>query len=407
MAFPRSGLLLRARLIPSSYTPKRLCYASKKCTQDFQHPPSIAATTSCNSHQLKSVLVVPINNSFIQRTPAFDTYQPAKIAAPPMAGVGILPKPLARGKSLARLVGVCAALSKARLTGLVVSTALAGCALAAPTPFACEAFLSHPAASLLALGVGTALTSAAANAINQIMEVPFDSMMKRTQTRPLVRKSISPVGACVFASTSAVVGLGLLHAATNPLVASLAAGNLLLYTCVYTPLKRVSQVNTWVGSVVGAIPPLMGWAAATGSLEWGSLILASLLYAWQFPHFMALSWLLREDYARAGYVMTANVNPGRAKRTALRHSVGSAVVCLAGAGCSAVSLGPWAGWSLGLGSLPFNAALIYYALEFYRAPSGVKSVTAARRLFRASLIHLPAVMAAMLICSHWSAAPLM
>ncbi len=140
-------------------------------------------------------------------------------------------------------------------------------------------------------------------------------------------------------------------------------------------------------------------------LPTGSLMLACLLYAWQFPHFMSLSWLAKEDYARAGDVMTANVNPPLAKRTALRYSFGSALVCLAGAGCSAVALGPWAGWSLGIGCLPVNAALIYQAWGFYKAPMGPKSVTAARKLFHASLIHLPVVMTAMLICSHWSAAP--
>lgn len=140
----------------------------------------------------------------------------------------------------------------------------------------------------------------------------------------------------------------------------------------------------------------------------GSLMLAGLLYAWQFPHFMALSWLAREDYARAGYVMTANVSPQLAQRVALRHAVAAALVCLAGAGCSAVALGPWAGWSLGLGCLPVNAALIHYAYGFYRTPIGdARAVTAAaRKLFQASLIHLPVVMAAMLICSHWSQAAL-
>nr|VZI16041.1 unnamed protein product [Spirometra erinaceieuropaei] len=301
-------------------------------------------------------------------------------------------------------ISVCAALSKARLTGLVVSTALAGCTLAAPTSFASEAFLAHPAAMMFALALGTGLTSASANTINQIIEVPYDSQMKRTQSRPLVRGLTTPEHASVFAAISGLSGVILLYNAVNPLVAGLALANLLLYTSVYTPLKRITHVNTWVGSVVGAIPPLMGWAAATGHLEWGSLMLAGLLYCWQFPHFMALSWNLRQDYARAGYVMTSNVNPGLCKRTSLRHAVACALVCLAGAGCSAVSLGPWAGWSLGLGSLPVNAALIYYAWGFYKAaPEG--SSAAARRLFRASLIHLPVVMSAMLICTHWSSAP--
>ncbi|KAL5965269.1 Protoheme IX farnesyltransferase mitochondrial [Taenia solium] len=296
-------------------------------------------------------------------------------------------------------MSVWAALSKARLTGLVVSTALAGCALAAPSPLVCEAFLAHPATSLLALGVGTMLTSASANSINQIMEVQYDGLMKRTRMRPLVRKLIGPVGASVFASTTAALGLSILYVGTNSLVASMAAGNLLLYTCVYTPLKRVSQVNTWVGSLVGAIPPLMGWAAATGSLHTGSLVLACLLYAWQFPHFMSLSWLARREYAQAGYVMTANVTPQRARAAALRHSLLASLICFLGAGGESAGQVSWCG---GLVAAPFNAMLVYYAVRFYSTPleNAGAVCSAARGLFRVSLLHLPAVMTVLLVCSH-------
>lgn len=103
----------------------------------------------------------------------------------------------------------------------------------------------------------------------------------------------------------------MLHYGVNGLTASLGAANLLLYTCVYTPMKRYSILNTWVGSVVGAIPPLMGWAGCSGNLEAGAWIMAGLLYAWQFPHFNALSWNLRPDYSRAGYRMMAVTNPGK------------------------------------------------------------------------------------------------
>ncbi|VDM23040.1 unnamed protein product [Hydatigera taeniaeformis] len=295
---------------------------------------------------------------------------------------------------LVNLVGVWAALSKARLTGLVVSTALAGCALAAPSPLVCEAFLAHPATSILALGVGTLLTSASANSINQVDTATIgvaETLFHYTE--------VSPMGANLFASTTATLGLSVLYVGTNGLVASLAAGNLLLYTCVYTPLKRVSQVNTWVGSLVGAIPPLMGWAVATGSLNSGSMVLACLLYAWQFPHFMSLSWLTRREYANAGYVMTANVAPQRARATALRHSLLASLICFLGAGGAGASQVNWCG---GLAAAPFNAMLVYYAARFYSTPleNAGAVCSAARSLFRASLLHLPAVMAALLICSH-------
>lgn len=128
----------------------------------------------------------------------------------------------------------------------------------------------------------------------------------------------------------------------------------------------------------------------------GALILASLLYVWQFPHFMALSWNLRHEYSRAGYMMTSVLDPALCKRVAVRHAFATTLVCLAGAGCSAISLGPWAGCALGLACLPPNVGLVYYAIKFARAPLGDGSSAAARRLFRATLIHLPVVMTAAL-----------
>ncbi|VUZ52398.1 unnamed protein product [Hymenolepis diminuta] len=356
----------------------RLCYASRHCS-------NIDVTTSNNSYRLNSTYASALVTPFSPSTTILEKPTQSKVLTPA--------RRTQKPRSLVGWIGVWAVLSKARLTGLVVSTALAGCALAAPSPLVCEAFLAHPAGSLFALVVGTTLTSASANSINQIMEVQYDALMKRTQMRPLVRKLISPVGASVFASITATLGLAILYTGTNSLVASLAAANILLYTCVYTPLKRVSQVNTWVGSVVGAIPPIMGWAAATGSIDFGSFVLASLLYTWQFPHFMALSWLARNEYDRAGYVMTSIVAPQRARTVALRHSLTTTAVCfLASNGIN---------WVGGLATAPFNIALIYYSWRFYRAPLENQGLVKAeaRRLFRTSLIHLPLVMSVLLICS--------
>jgi len=192
-------------------------------------------------------------------------------------------------------------LSKSRLTGLVVVTAMAGYALA-PASFAVGPFLS--------VSLGTALTSAAANTVNQIVEVPYDSQMDRTKNRVLVRQTLTKEHAAAFAILSGVSGLTLLTIGANGLTAALGGLNLLLYTCVYTPMKRQSIANTWVGSVVGGIPPLMGWVACTGEISHGALLLAGILYAWQFPHFNALSWNLRHDYNKAGYKMMAISHPG-------------------------------------------------------------------------------------------------
>lgn len=120
-----------------------------------------------------------------------------------------------------------------------------------------------------------------------------------------------PAHAIGFAIVTSAVGATTLALGVNELTALLGLSNLILYTSVYTPMKRISILNTWVGSIVGAIPPLMGWAACAGTLGPGAWIMAGLLYAWQFPHFNALSWNLRPDYSRAGYRMMAVTNPGK------------------------------------------------------------------------------------------------
>ncbi|RUS70495.1 hypothetical protein EGW08_021748 [Elysia chlorotica] len=264
-------------------------------------------------------------------------------------------------------------LSKFRLTGLVVLTTIAGYSIA-PGPFNISTFIM--------CSVGTGLTSCAANSINQFFEVPYDSQMNRTKNRVLVRGLLSPLHAVSFAAVSSVSGLCLLTAGVNPLVSALGAFNLCLYTLVYTPLKRSSIVNTWVGSVVGAIPPMMGWAACTGGLEPGAWLLAGILFSWQFPHFNALSWNLRPDYSRAGYRMMSVVDPGLCQRVALRHCVLLTAMCLA-----APALGVTT-WTFAADSLPLNLCLCYLGWRFYRRGDSNSS----RKLFRFTLIHIPALL---------------
>lgn len=211
--------------------------------------------------------------------------------------------------------------------------------------------------------------------------------MARTRNRVLVRQLISSHHAALFGLTTASVGTLLLWHMVNPLTATLGLANILLYAVVYTPLKRVSIVNTWVGSLVGAMPPLMGWSACTGTLEPGAMILAAILYAWQFAHFNALSWSLRADYSRAGYRMMAVTDPALCKRVALRYSVAMVPIC---------ALAPVFGvttWWFALDSLPPNGWLVYLAWRFYR-DSDFKS---ARKLFHFSLFHLPMLMALLLL----------
>ena len=176
---------------------------------------------------------------------------------------------------------------------------------------------------------------------------------------------------------------------TNNLTAGLGAANIALYAAVYTPLKVVSVANTWVGALVGAIPPLMGWTAATGQLDPGAMVLGATLYLWQMPHFMALAWMCREDYARGGYSMLSKFDPTgrRTAACALRNCV-----YLLPVGMLAAALG------LTTNAFAYEAAFITGAMTvtaaaFYSSPTNV----AARTLFRASLLHLPLFMAALLI----------
>lgn len=280
---------------------------------------------------------------------------------------------------VADLPDIYARLSKIKLTALVVTTAAAGFAMA-PVPF-------DPAMFFVSC-LGTGLASCTANSINQYFEVPFDSNMNRTKNRPLVRGQISPLHAVSFALACGVPGVALLTLAVNPLTGFLGALNIFLYTCCYTPLKRLSIINTWVGAVVGAIPPVMGWTAATGCLDPGALLLGGFLYSWQFPHFNALSWNLREDYSRGGYRMMSVTHPGMCKRVALRHSVG-----LIGLTAVAPVLDVTT-WTFPVISLPINLYISYLAFHFYR--KGDRS--SSRKLFFCSLWHLPMLLLLALTC---------
>ena len=179
-------------------------------------------------------------------------------------------------------------------------------------------YLSFDPLILAISTIGVALTSASANAINQMVEVPFDSQMNRTRNRVLVKGLLTPLHAMSFAVVSGATGALLLWNFVNPAASMLAVTNLILYTSIYTPMKRLSILNTWVGSVVGAIPPVIGWVSATGTLDVGALVLGGILYTWQFPHFNSLSWNLRPDYSRAGYRMMSVTDPELCKRVALR-----------------------------------------------------------------------------------------
>ncbi|KAI5308191.1 Protoheme IX farnesyltransferase, mitochondrial, partial [Ascosphaera atra] len=234
--------------------------------------------------------------------------------------------------SLKRRLAAYLALTKPHLSFLVVLTATTAYGLY-PTPSVLELdpsstqlpTLSTSTLTFLYLSAGTFLASASANTLNMLFEPKYDACMSRTRNRPLVRGLMSKRAALLFAILTGVAGVTALDVGVNPTVAALGAFNLGLYAFVYTPLKRISVLNTWVGAIVGGIPPLMGWTAAAGQLAtighegWqdllfgpgsaGGWLLAAILYAWQFPHFNSLSHNIKDEYKRAGYRMLAWSNP--------------------------------------------------------------------------------------------------
>ncbi|KAH8094580.1 protoheme IX farnesyltransferase [Cristinia sonorae] len=305
-----------------------------------------------------------------------------------------------------RLLKVYAQLAKSRLTVMVVLTAMGGVAMS-PLP--------ATASVLLSTAVGTAFCSAAANTINQIREVPYDAQMARTRMRPLVRKAISPMHALGFAAVTGVAGPALLWTMVNPTTAIIGALNIALYSGVYTSLKRTSIINTWVGAVVGALPPLMGWTACGGSIlpsaehpihmflpsflssvpvdltlidnPLAPLALPMVLFSWQFPHFNALSHLVRASYAQAGYKMLSVTNPAKNALVSLRHTLLLIPLCSV-----LVPLSGLTTWAFAVTSLVPNAIWSHAAWKFWRHGSEKH----ARTTFHHSLWYVPVLLGLMM-----------
>ncbi|KAG8167921.1 hypothetical protein KVR01_003610 [Diaporthe batatas] len=308
--------------------------------------------------------------------------------------------------SLRRRLSALLSLSKPRLTVLVVLTAMVPYALYPVPAFLSATLADAPSLSpltLLFLTTGTTLCSASANALNMLYEPSTDAKMSRTRNRPLVRNLLSTRAAVLFAAGCGLLGTAALYWGVNPTVAFLGASNIALYAGVYTPMKGFHWLNTWVGALVGGIPPLMGWAAAAGesatadgtfrellfkftgdgTSSAGGWLFAGLLFAWQFPHFMALSWAVRHEYKAAGLKMLCWLDPARNGRVALRYSLVFMPICVALCAYGVTE------WTFAVTSLPVNLWLVREALRFHRLKGHKGS---ARGLFWASVWHLPAVM---------------
>jgi protoheme IX farnesyltransferase len=271
-------------------------------------------------------------------------------------------------------------LTKPRLNGLVVASSAAGYYLG-----------SHggPDLRLMAQAVaGTALVAAGAAVLNQVYERDTDRLMRRTRLRPVPDGRIGLTDARMFGTALSFAGLGLLAVRAGALAAGLAFATLVIYLAVYTPLKLRTSVATLVGAVPGALPPLIGWAASRGTVDAGGAALFAIVFLWQIPHFMAIAWLYRDDYAKAGFPMLPVVDPGgrRAGRQALIYTAVLLPASLAPA------LAGVTGPLYGVFAVVLGAGLLLLSWRFASA----RNDRSARALFVGSITYLPLLWIAMI-----------
>ncbi|MEY2480520.1 MAG: heme o synthase [Verrucomicrobiota bacterium] len=274
-----------------------------------------------------------------------------------------------------------AELIKARLTLLVLVTTAVGYCLGVAGPVSYRA--------LFHVVFGTALAAAGASALNQWWEHRLDALMQRTRTRPIPAGRMRPRDALVVGSLLAFAGVIYLAFFCNWLSASLAALTVIIYIFAYTPLKSISTANTIVGAIPGALPPMIGWAGACGTVDMGAWSLFAIIFLWQLPHFFAIAWMYRDDYARAGFQMISGDD--RTGERSASQSVFFSILLLIIAG------GPG---FLGMTTviyLPIELALggifIGVAMRFLRS----RALADARLLFITSIIYLPLLLGALVV----------
>jgi len=272
-------------------------------------------------------------------------------------------------------------LFKARLNALVLLTTMVGFYMG--TTGAVDYVL------MLHTLLGTCLVAAGAAALNEWLERDYDRLMHRTEDRPLPSGRIQPDQAMMLGGALAGAGLIYLAVLVQPLTALLGAATFICYVCIYTPLKRVTSLNTLIGAIPGALPPLMGWTAAHGEPTIRGWALFAILFFWQLPHFLAIAWLYREDYARAGFKMLPVVDPTgvRTGRQTISHTLGLLVISLFP--FLYRMAGPW----YLIGALVFGLIFLGCAVRFARRLDR----TSARLLFFASIIYLPLLFALLVL----------
>jgi protoheme IX farnesyltransferase len=271
-------------------------------------------------------------------------------------------------------------LTKARLSLLVIITTFVGFCMASGARLD-WLLLLH------AVG-GTTLAAGAAAVLNQFIEANVDRLMERTRHRPLPAGRMKPANALALGITLGVVGVAWLWLAVNALCASLAAATILIYIAFYTPLKRRTSLCTIVGAVSGAIPPVIGWVAVRPSFDLGAWVLFGILFTWQMPHFLAIAWMYRDEYAQAGFVMLPSDDLSGCA-TAMQS-------LLYTFGLTAITLVPYfTGLATGVylvGAILLDAVMLFCAVQFLLQ----RTRPSARRLFFASILFLPLILGLMI-----------
>ena len=307
----------------------------------------------------------------------------AMVTAAPIAAV----HPLRRSNLLADY----AELFKPRVTLMIVITAAAGYYLGS-----LRSGISPLQVEFLEAMCGIAIVTAGASALNQAMERRTDALMPRTARRPMAAHRIGMAHGVAVGLFAIALGSAFLALTTNPITGLLTLLTAVSYVGIYTPLKRISMVATFVGAFPGALPPLIGWTAARGVIEWPAVALFAILFVWQFPHFEAIGWLYRDDYARAGIRVTAVASPGG--RATAAQALFYAVIMLP------VSLWPVflhvTGRPYGIVAAILGMVYLGYTLRFVRITRHLPAAQSrkyARDLLRVSVIYLPLLLAAMML----------
>ncbi len=285
--------------------------------------------------------------------------------------------PLAIERRSGALLADYVQLAKPRLNLLVVATSAAGYYLGGP-PSTDLALMAQAVA-------GTALVAGGAAVLNQLYERDTDALMRRTRLRPLPDGRVSPADARLFGLGLTIAGLLLLAARANLLAAGLAFATVFIYLIIYTPMKLLTPASTLVGAVPGALPAVIGWAASHGSVGVGGMTLFAIVFLWQIPHFMAIAWLYRDDYRKAGFPMVSVIEPSgvRAGSQAALFAAMLVPITLA-ASTSAVSFTV----ILALGLAQFALALRFLM---------TRSDASARTLFVGSITYLPLLWTVMIL----------